>query len=98
MLRRLQWLCSALLGVALCAGCAETRTTTVANEPAQAATEYRVGPGDQLNIFVFDHPELSLGVPVRPDGKISIPLAEDLQASGKTPSQLARDLETRLSE
>lgn len=89
-----------LVWVALIAtGCSTTSTTTtVPDVKAENPIEYRVGPGDQLNIFVFDHPELSVNVPVRPDGLISIPLAEDLQAAGQTPSLLARALETRLSE
>ncbi len=57
-----------------------------------------VGPGDTLRIFVLRNPELSVEVPVRPDGKISTPLASDLVAVGKTPSQLARDLEKELAE
>jgi polysaccharide biosynthesis/export protein len=60
--------------------------------------EYRIGPGDQLNVFVFNQPELSIAVPVRPDGLISTPLVEDLQAAGKTPSELARDMEKKLAE
>lgn len=60
--------------------------------------EYHIGPGDKLNIFVFNQPELSIEVPVRPDGLISTPLVEDLQAAGKTPSQLARDMEKKLAE
>lgn len=57
---------------------------------------YLIGPGDQVQIFVWRNPEISQGVTVRPDGKISTPLVEDLQASGKTPTQLARDLEKAL--
>jgi polysaccharide biosynthesis/export protein len=59
---------------------------------------YIVGPGDTIQIFVWRNPELSTSVPVRPDGKISTPLVEDVVAVGKTPSQLARDIEARLSE
>ncbi|MDS4040526.1 MAG: polysaccharide export protein [Candidatus Competibacter sp.] len=57
---------------------------------------YLIGPGDQVQIFVWRNPEISQGVVVRPDGKITTPLVEDLQASGKTPTQLARDLEKAL--
>lgn len=57
---------------------------------------YLIGPGDQLQIFVWRNPEVSQTVTVRPDGKISTPLVEDLQASGKTTAQLARDLEKAL--
>ncbi len=58
--------------------------------------EYLIGPGDQVQIFVWRNPEVSQTVTVRPDGKITTPLVEDLQASGKTPNQLARDLEKAL--
>lgn len=60
------------------------------------AYSYLIGPGDQLQIFVWRNPEVSQTVTVRPDGKIAAPLVEDLQASGKTPNQLARDLEKAL--
>jgi len=59
---------------------------------------YVIGPGDTLEIFVWRNQELSTKVPVRPDGKISTPLAEDVVAVGKTPSQLAREIETILAE
>jgi polysaccharide biosynthesis/export protein len=65
---------------------------------AQAQAEYRIGPGDQLNVFVFNQADLSMAVPVRPDGLISTPLVEDMPAAGKTPSQLARDMEKKLAE
>ncbi len=54
---------------------------------------YIIGPGDNVNIFVWRNPEVSQSVPVRPDGKITTPLVEDLQASGKTPTELARKIE-----
>jgi polysaccharide export outer membrane protein len=60
--------------------------------------EYVVGPLDNLNIFVWRNPELSQTVPVRPDGRISIPLIEDLPAAGLTPTQLARDIEGQLKK
>lgn len=60
--------------------------------------DYRVGPGDTLHVFVFENEQLSVTIPVRPDGKISTPLVEDMVAVGKTPSQLARDIETALSK
>jgi polysaccharide biosynthesis/export protein len=68
--------------------------------PASAlpSSEYIIGPGDKLSIFVWRNPELSIGVDVRPDGRLSIPLVEDVVAIGKTPTQLARELEQRLSK
>jgi polysaccharide biosynthesis/export protein len=62
------------------------------------SAEYRIGPGDSLNIFVWRNPELTLTVPVRPDGRLSIPLVEDVVAIGKTPTTLAREFEQRLSK
>ncbi len=59
---------------------------------------YIIGPGDKLNIFVWRSPELTVTVPVRPDGKISVPLVEDVVAVGKTPTQLAREIERDLSK
>ena len=60
-------------------------------------SEYRLGPLEQIQIFVWRAPELSTNVTIRPDGKISIPLIEDLQAAGKTPTELAREIEKILS-
>ncbi|MEJ2692063.1 MAG: polysaccharide export protein [Candidatus Thiodiazotropha sp.] len=59
---------------------------------------YVIGPGDRLNVFVWGDQELSTEVVVRPDGLITTPLVEDLQASGRTPTELARTLEGRLSK
>ena len=57
-----------------------------------------IGPGDTVQVFVWRNPELTATVPVRPDGKISTPLVEDMVAVGKTPSQLARAIEKVLAE
>lgn len=60
--------------------------------------EYTIGAGDSLDIYVWRHDDLSRAVPVRPDGKISTPLVEDMQAAGKTPTDLSRDIEVVLAE
>lgn len=60
--------------------------------------DYVIGPGDQLQIFVWRNPELTQAVPVRPDGKISVPLVEDLPAADKTATELAREIEHALSK
>lgn len=86
------------LAALIMAGCASTPTETEVVEPARSVAEYIIGPGDTLQIFVWQHPEVSVTVPVRPDGKITSPLVEDMLAVGKTPTQLARDLEGRLGE
>jgi polysaccharide biosynthesis/export protein len=59
---------------------------------------YRVGPGDSLNIFVWRNPELSQTVAVRPDGRFSTPLVKEYLATGKTPPELATELEKELGE
>jgi polysaccharide export outer membrane protein len=92
---RLALLLSATLAVA---GCSSAPDLPPA--PALAATadySYIIGAGDSLNIIVWRNPELSLSVPVRPDGKISAPLVDELEAQGKTSVQIARDIERRLS-
>ena len=69
--------------------------------PANAASpdyNYMVGPGDNLNIIVWRNPELSMTVPVRPDGKISTPLVDELVAQGKTSVQIARDVEKSIGK
>lgn len=66
--------------------------------PPPAAAPYVIGPGDQLGVVVFRSPELSSDVPVRPDGRISLPLIPDIQAAGRTPTDLASDIERRMRE
>jgi polysaccharide export outer membrane protein len=66
-------------------------------EPLSEYT-YIIGPGDSLEMFVWGNPEVSRTVSVRPDGKISMPLVEDLPATGKTAYQLAREMEKELSK
>lgn len=87
----------AAAAAAIVSGCA----TKYPPAPAQAASpdyRYLIGPGDMVNIFVFRNPELSMTVPVRPDGKIAAPLVEDLVAIGKDSTTLARDIEKSLSK
>jgi polysaccharide biosynthesis/export protein len=96
LLRR--WIIAvSMLGLAALAGCGGAPTVPESTGAA-VPPEYRIGPGDGLNIFVWNHPELSLQVPVRPDGMISTPLVENMVAAGKTPSELARAIEERLAE
>jgi len=81
-----------------------TAATAYSQEPAPAnpaptvTADYVIGPGDVLQVFVWRNPELSATVPVRPDGKISTPLVEDVVAVGKNPSALARDIEKVLAD
>jgi len=83
--------------VLLLNGCASYPLLTD-DEKKVALWDYLIGPGDNINIIVWRNPEISMAVPVRPDGKITTPLVEDLPASGKTATQLARDIEETLSK
>jgi polysaccharide biosynthesis/export protein len=85
----------------LALGCLKALGAVAETEPPpnpSVPADYRIGPGDTLKVYVFQNDELSTTVPVRPDGKISTPLVEDMVAVGKTPSQLARDIEKSLGE
>jgi polysaccharide export outer membrane protein len=75
---------------------ADTATAAGARDPRSVA--YLIGPEDILDIQVWKNAELSRTVPVRPDGKVSLPLVNDIQAAGLTPSELRDQLTTRLSE
>ncbi len=79
-------------------GCAGGNFPDAPATTAGITPEYLIGPGDNVNIVVWRNPEVSMSVPVRPDGKITTPLVEDLPASGRTPTQLARDIEKALSK
>jgi polysaccharide export outer membrane protein len=84
-----------VLGVAACAG------PTYPPAPRDASSsdyEYVIGSLDTVNIIVWRNPELSMSVPVRPDGNVTTPLVDDLPALGKSPTQLARDIEKALGK
>ncbi len=97
--RRMTVQCLLLSLIVMLTGCA-TKYPQVTGEQALAEQDfdYVIGPGDSLNIFVWGNSELTVTVPVRPDGKITTRLVEDIEASGKTPTQLARDVEAAYSE
>ena len=89
------------LAVLAFAGCAQFGGPQHPPAPAQAATQdytYVVGAGDTINIIVSRNPELSMSVPVRPDGKISTPLVDELVAQGKNSIEIARDIEKKLEK
>lgn len=96
----------ALLATSLAAGAsaaAPPPAPAVESGPAAGADgvdaeSYVIGPGDTLQVFVWRNPELTATVPVLPDGRISTPLVESIEATGKTPAQLARDVEAVLAE
>ena len=92
---------AAALGASMLAlaGCGSFKSYPAA--PAAAETPdrlYKIGPLDTLNVVVWHNPDLSTNVTVRPDGRISIPLAEDVVAAGRNPADLSRDIEKALSK
>src|SRR5690606_20525044 len=94
MMRLPIFLAAALLGA--CASGGSAPNLPAGTQPIED-DNYIIAPGAVLNVFIWQHPDLSTTVPVRPDGKISTPLIEDMQAAGKTPTQLARDMEEVLA-
>jgi polysaccharide export outer membrane protein len=91
------WLIMAA-GLLLLGGCAVAPAVHETGTAAASVERYIIGPGDSLEIYVRDNPKLSTTVPVRPDGRISIPLVQSIQAAGKTPDELAGDLEKELGQ
>lgn len=85
---------------ALLAACASNPAEQQSAPKAAATPDYNyiVGPGDNLNIIVWRNPELSMSVPVRPDGKVSTPLVDELVAQGKTSMEIAREVEKALGK
>jgi len=99
LLRRgsvLRWLLA--LSTALVLGACATKYPPAPQDAGVGDYNYRIGPLDTVNVIVWRNPELSMVVPVRPDGKITTPLVDDLQAIGKTPSELERDIEKALTK
>jgi len=99
--RYLRKIFNCLFILSFIAGCSSTPNVDTAAITANSTTgtsEYVIGPGDTLQVYVWRNPDISVTVPVRPDGYISTPLVEDIKAINKTPSQLARDIEKRLSK
>ena len=90
-------LIAAALGLTLGA-CSSTKYPPAPTTATTSDYRYVIGPLDTVNIVVWRNPELSMSVPVRPDGRISTPLVEDVPALGRNPAQLARDLEKALSK
>jgi polysaccharide export outer membrane protein len=97
--RGIRLACAIALFIALgVAGCA---TTEYAPAPASLPGvdyNYHIGPSDTVSVIVWRNPELSTSIPVRPDGKITTPLIDDLPALGKTPTELERDMEKALAK
>ena len=91
-------LVTAIIATLLTVGCATSPYPAAPTRAASPDYNYIIGPGDNLNIVVWRNPEISGSVPVRPDGKITTSLVEDLPAIGKDPTTLARDLEKALGK
>jgi polysaccharide export outer membrane protein len=89
---------SALSGCASSSGRPELPPANYVASKEQPGEEYVIGPLDQLNVFVWRNPELSAKVQVRPDGRITTPLINDMPAVGKTPSMLAADMKVALGQ
>lgn len=97
VMRHGRYLVPALLALLLPGACAGQRPAAPPAARSAAAPDYVIGPGDALNVVVYRAPELGAsGLPVRPDGRISLPLVPDLQAAGQTPTQLGKQIEERL--
>lgn len=79
-------------------GCASNKYPAAPALAASGDYNYIIGPGDSLNIIVWRNPELSMSVPVRPDGKISTPLVDELVAQGKNSTEIAREIEQLLGK
>lgn len=89
---------SLLMPLAAQAQAVEPAAPAAAAAASVDTTNYQIGPGDALQIFVWRNPDLSTEVPVRPDGKITTPLVQDIQAQGKTPTELAANLREALGK
>lgn len=83
----------------LLAACSTTGTPMAGAPPAEAAMPdaYRIGVDDVVQVSVWRNPELGITAPVRPDGMISVPLVGDVQAGGRVPAEVAKDIQTKLS-
>lgn len=92
------WSALGLLAVLALVGCGTVYPPAPAQPEQAVETGYLIGPGDGINVVVWRNPELSMSVPVRPDGTITTPLVEDLPASGRTGTQLARSIEKALEK
>ena len=95
---RALWAACLLLLASLTGGCASKSPPLAPTEAATGQYKYLIGAGDTLSVIVWRNPDLSMSVPVRPDGRISLPLVEDLVAAEKDPSTVAREVERALSK
>lgn len=94
MLQSLTW--SALALLSACATGPRPGDAPTINPQAQAVVAYRIGVDDSVRVAVWQNPDLNVTVPVRPDGKISVPLVGDVEAGGKTPEEVSADIKAKL--
>ena len=88
-----------LFAILVLTGCSSSMEVPQAERSVEADIDYIIGPGDQMEIFVWGNQELTIGdIKVRPDGKITTRLVENIPASGKTPTELARSIEEAYSQ
>ncbi len=90
-------ICCVLL-LAACATGPRTGDAPTINPDAQAVKDYHIGVDDSIRVAVWQNPDLNVTVPVRPDGKISVPLVGDVDAGGRTPVEVAAEIKTRLGD
>lgn len=93
-----RWVGLGLLAMVLAACGGSSRPPVATPVETGRAPDYVIGPGDNLQVSVYRMPELSATLPVRPDGRMSLPLIPDIEAAGKTPTQLAKDIEGQLRQ
>jgi polysaccharide export outer membrane protein len=101
MRERIEWKTAASLAILLMTSAALVLAADDVKRPASTTSgeaEYRLGPEDVIEVFVWKEPDLSTTVVVRPDGRISLPLANELEASGKTAVELQQEITARLSK
>src|SRR5579871_3353406 len=98
MTSKTPWKLAALTLLLVTTGIPGTAAADTVKPPAGTEAEYRLGPEDVMEVFVWKEPERSTTVTVRPDGRISLPLVADLDASGKTGTELGQEITARLSK
>lgn len=95
---RISMIAGTVFSLCALASPALTAEASPAAQAVEVTTDYKVGPGDTIQVFVWRNPDLTVTVPVKPDGRITTPLVENMLAAGKTTDQLARDIETVLGQ
>jgi len=95
-MKRLCWV-AILLAALISLGCESTGEIPMPPDPASVDKDYRIGVDDRVQVTVWRNPELSVAGPVRPDGKITVPLIGDVEAGGRTPTEVAEQIKKQLS-